>query len=148
VVTGVYDDPIEGWIGQIQSALSDQFHNCEEEHGFLIEALEVFPGLFATVTPWLDGTSRKELLFRTLQHSAPFVSLARDHGQEQVMIDDYGRAVTRWDLDDEIVDRLFRRAMVELATLHRAAGAKKSSPTSRIQCCGSRARTSTPSSTR
>jgi choline dehydrogenase-like flavoprotein len=42
-----------------------------------------------------------------------------------VVIDDYGRAVTRWSFDDELDARLFRRAMVELAKLHRAAGAKE-----------------------
>jgi choline dehydrogenase-like flavoprotein len=124
VVTGVYDDPIEGWIGQIQSALSDQFHNCEGEHGFLIEAMGVFPGIFASATPWLDGTSHKELS-RTLKHWAPFLSIARDHGEGEVIIDDYGRAVTRWSLSDEVDARLFRRAMVELAKLHQAAGAKE-----------------------
>lgn len=124
-VTGVYDDPIEGWIGQIQSALSNQFQYCEGEYGFLIEAMGVFPGLFASVTPWLDGTSHKELFSRTLKHSATFISIARDHGEGQVMIDDYGRAVTRWGLRDEVDARLFRRAMVELAKLHQAAGAKE-----------------------
>ena len=33
LVGGVYEQPIEGWIGQIQSALSDQFKDCEGEHG-------------------------------------------------------------------------------------------------------------------
>ena len=41
------------------------------------------------------------------------------------MIDDHGRAVTRWSFGDEIDARMFRRAMVELARLHRAAGAKE-----------------------
>src|SRR5207248_5342697 len=36
LVGGVYEQPIEGWIGQIQSALSDEFKDCEGEWGFLI----------------------------------------------------------------------------------------------------------------
>jgi choline dehydrogenase-like flavoprotein len=125
IVAGVYDDPIEGWIGQIQSALSDEFTSSEGDYGFLIEAAGVAPGIQAMSTPWLDGASHKELLSRTLKYSAPFISVARDHGEGEVVIDDYGRAVTRWSFDDEVDVRLFRKAMGELAKLHLAAGAKE-----------------------
>lgn len=125
LVAGVYADPIQGWIGQIQSALSDQFSDCEAGHGFLIEAVGVFPGVVVAATPWLDGARHKELFSRTLTHLAPFVTVARDHGEGEVVIDNHGRAVTRWSFDDEVDARLFRRAMVELAQLHRAAGAKE-----------------------
>jgi choline dehydrogenase-like flavoprotein len=125
LVAGIYEDPIDGWAGQIQSALSDQFSDCEAGHGFLIEAAGVSPGLYAAVTPWLDGASHKQLFSRTLKHLAMFITVARDHGQGEVVIDDYGRAVTRWGFGDEVDARLFRRAMVELAKLHRAAGAKE-----------------------
>jgi choline dehydrogenase-like flavoprotein len=56
---------------------------------------------------------------------APFISVARDHGEGQVVIDAHGRAVTRWSFTDELDARMFRRAMVELAKLQRAAGAKE-----------------------
>src|SRR5438270_7035648 len=125
VVSGTYDEPIEGWIGQIQSALSDQFTQCEGDHGFLIEAISVAPGLLASSFPWVDGRSHKERMATTLRHSAPFVSVARDHGEGEVVIDDYGRAVTRWGFDDEVDARMFRQAIVEQAKLHRAAGAKE-----------------------
>jgi choline dehydrogenase-like flavoprotein len=39
------------------------------------------------------------------------------------VIDEHGRAVTRWSFTDELDARMFRRAIVELAKLHRAAGA-------------------------
>ena len=42
-----------------------------------------------------------------------------------MVIDDHGRAVTRWSFSDDVDARLFRSAMVELAKLHRAAGAKE-----------------------
>jgi choline dehydrogenase-like flavoprotein len=125
VVSGVYEDPIEGWIGQIQSALSDRFVDCEGEYGFLIEAITVAPGLLASSFPWVDGQSHKQRMATTLRYSAPFVSVARDHGEGEVVIDDYGRAVTRWSFDDEVDARMFRQAMVEQAKLHRAAGAKE-----------------------
>jgi choline dehydrogenase-like flavoprotein len=125
VVVGAYEQAIEGWIGQIQSALSDQFKQCEGEHGFLIEAAGVAPALQATSLPWVDGRQHKELLARTLKHMAPFITVARDHGEGEVVIDGYGRATTRWSFNDELDARLFRRAHVELAKLHRAAGAKE-----------------------
>jgi choline dehydrogenase-like flavoprotein len=125
LVVGVYEQPIEGWIGQIQSALSDQFKDCEGEHGFLIEAVGSSPAIQAMSLPWDDGMKHKELLARTFKHSAPFISVARDHGEGQILIDDHGRAVTRWSFSDEIDARMFRRAMVELAKLQRAAGAKE-----------------------
>jgi choline dehydrogenase-like flavoprotein len=125
VVGGVYEEPIEGWIGQIQSALSDQFSQCEGDHGFLIEATTVAPGLVASSTPWVDGQSHEERMATTRRYMAPFVSVARDHGEGEVVIDDYGRAVTRWGFDDEVDARMFRHAMIEQAKLHRAAGAKE-----------------------
>ncbi len=125
VVAGVYEQPIEGWIGQLQSALSDQFNDCEGEHGFLIEAVGVSPAIQAMSMPWEDGHKHKELLARTFKHLAPFVSVARDHGEGEVVLDEHGRALTRWSLSDQIDARMFARAMVELAKLQRAAGAQE-----------------------
>jgi choline dehydrogenase-like flavoprotein len=123
VVVGAYEQPIEGWIGQIQSALSDEFKQCEGEHGFLIEAIGLTPAIQAMSLPWVDGRQHKDTIGRVFKYSAPFISVARDHGEGQVVIDGHGRAVTRWSFDDDIDARMFRRAMVELAKLHRAAGA-------------------------
>ena len=125
LVSGVYEEPIEGWIGQIQSALSDEFTGCEGDYGFLIEAIAVAPGLQASALPWDDGRTHKDRMARTLKYSAPFVSVARDHGEGEVVIDDYGRAVARWGFADDVDARMFRKAMVEQAKLHRAAGAKE-----------------------
>ncbi len=125
IVAGVYEQPIEGWIGQLQSALSDQFAECEGDHGFLIEAVGASPAIQAISLPWEDGFKHKELLARTFKYLAPFVSVARDHGEGEVVLDDHGRALTRWSLRDEVDARMFRTAMVELAKLQRAAGAKE-----------------------
>jgi len=124
-VDGVYEEPIEGWIGQIQSALSDQFNDCEGEHGFLIEAVGSSPAIHAMSFPWVDGASHKKLMAGALKHMASFISVARDHGAGEVVLDGHGRAVTRWSFGDELDARLFRRATVELAKLHRAAGARE-----------------------
>jgi choline dehydrogenase-like flavoprotein len=122
LVGGVYETPIEGWVGQIQSALSDQFKDLEGDWGFLVEATTVAPAIVAMSLPFEDGAAHKRTMSK-LANIAPFISVARDHGEGQVAIDDHGRAVTRWSFDDDVDARMFRRAIVELARLQRAAGA-------------------------
>jgi choline dehydrogenase-like flavoprotein len=124
VVMGVYDEPIEGWSGQIQSLVSDHFQSLEGDHGFLVEATGMFPGLLGSAYPWEDGARHKQLM-HTLRWQAPFITVARDHGSGSVAIDDLGRAVVSWGLDDEVDARLAVRAHAELARLHRAAGARE-----------------------
>lgn len=124
VVLGIYDEPIEGWSGQIQSLVSDDFRELEDGHGFLIEGTGVFPGLFSGALPWDGGAAHKDLM-QTLRWQAPFITVARDHGAGEVVIDALGRAVVRWGLHDEVDRRLTVRAHLELARLHRAAGAQE-----------------------
>ncbi|MEX2195511.1 MAG: FAD-dependent oxidoreductase [Thermoleophilaceae bacterium] len=125
VVEGVYEEPIEGWVGQIQSAVSYDFADCEGEYGFLLESAPTLPASQAGSYPFEDGRRHKEDLLRCLRNSAPFISVARDHGEGEVVVDEHGRAVVRWSLDDELDRRMFVRAQLELCRLHRAAGAKE-----------------------
>jgi choline dehydrogenase-like flavoprotein len=122
VVFGVYDEPIEGWEGQVQSALSDHFFEIEDGCGFLLEGVGMFPGLTGATFPWESGEDHKRIM-QTLRWIAPFVTVARDHGSGEVVLDEHDRAVVRWDLNDDVDARLARRANVELARLHQAAGA-------------------------
>lgn len=124
IVVGLYEERIEGWHGQIQSALSDRFFELEDDCGFLIEAVGVSPGLVGAGLPWESGAAHKRLM-QTLPWMAPFVSVARDHGSGEVTLDEHGRAVVRWELADDVDARLARRANVELARLHQAAGASE-----------------------
>ena len=124
VMIGVYDEAIEGWTGQIQSLVSDDFQGLEDGYGFLVEATGMFPGLFSGALPWEDGAGHKELM-QTMRWQAPFITVARDHGAGEVVLDALGQAVVRWGLDDEVDARLAVRAHVELAKLHQAAGARE-----------------------
>ncbi len=123
VVNGIYDEPIEAWEGQIQSEVSDHFAGCDGSWGFLIESVGATPVLHAGAIPWTDGEHHKREFARMFRYHAPFLSVARDHGEGSVVLDDYGQAVVRWSLDDEVDRRLMVRANVELAQLHHAAGA-------------------------
>src|SRR5947208_4107396 len=125
IVEGVYDEPIEGWIGQAQSAVSYQFANTEEQWGFLIESAPTAPALIAANWPFEDGAQHKQEFGAGLKYAAPFITVARDHGEGEVTIDAHGRAVVRWSLDDEVDRRIFIRSNQELAKLHKAAGARE-----------------------
>jgi choline dehydrogenase-like flavoprotein len=125
IVEGVYDEPIEGWIGQAQSAVSYQFADLEDEWGFLIESAPTAPALIAANWPFEDGAQHKREFGSSLKHAAPFITVARDHGEGEVAIDAHGRAVVRWSLTDEIDRRIFVQGNKELAKLHKAAGAKE-----------------------
>jgi choline dehydrogenase-like flavoprotein len=121
-VNGIYDDPVDGWQGQIQSLVSDHFAGIEDGYGFLIEATGIFPGLWGASMPWVDGADHKRQMAK-LRFMAPFITVQRDHGSGEVVIDDLGRAVVRWDLDDPVDRRVAVRANMELARLQKAAGA-------------------------
>src|SRR2546423_5235116 len=109
VVLGIYDEPIEGWRGQIQSRVSDVFEDVEDGCGFLFEGTNVHPGLFSSSMPWDSGERHKEVM-QELKWMAPFITVARDHGAGEVVVDNLGRAVVRWGLGDEVDARLAGRA--------------------------------------
>jgi choline dehydrogenase-like flavoprotein len=121
---GIYDEPIEGWRGQIQSLVSDVFDDVEDGYGFLFESVSSHPGIVSASAPWDSGRAHKELM-QPFRWFAPFITVARDHGSGEVVLDDIGRPVVRWGLDDELDRRLAVRANVELARLHKAAGAQQ-----------------------
>jgi choline dehydrogenase-like flavoprotein len=123
IVNGIYDEPIDAWDGQIQSEVSDHFAHCEDQWGFLIESVGATPVLHAGALPWTDGERHKREFARMFRHHAPFLSVARDHGEGEVVLDDHGQPLVRWALSDEVDLRLMIRAHVELARLHHAAGA-------------------------
>jgi choline dehydrogenase-like flavoprotein len=124
VVMGRYSEPIEGWIGQIQSEVSDAFAGIEDGYGFLIEGVGVSPATLAASFPWISGEQHKREMSR-LPYLAPFISVQRDRGSGEVVLDDRGRGLVRWDLTDEVDRRVFIRANQELARLHAAAGAEE-----------------------
>ena len=124
LVMGAYDEPVEGWKGQIQSLVSSHFADLEDGCGFLVEATGMFPGLLSASYPWESGADHKQAMLSWRWH-APFISVARDHGSGEVVLDDLGRAVVRWGLDDPVDARITVRAHLELARLHHAAGAEE-----------------------
>jgi len=123
IVNGIYEESLEPWVGQIQSEVSDHFADCEQERGFLIESVGATPCIHAGGIPWRDGEQHKREMARMFPNHAPFLSVARDHGEGEVVLDAYGQPVVRWSLADQVDRRLVIRAHMELARLHYAIGA-------------------------
>ncbi|MFN2466032.1 MAG: FAD-dependent oxidoreductase [Candidatus Dormibacteria bacterium] len=122
-VVGVYEEPQEAWWGAPQTALSDQFSNLEDGYGFLIECNHASPALGASALPWQSGLQAKQYLAESPLQAA-MVFLIRDHGHGQVTVDDEGRSVVNYHLDDPMDERHFRRGLKELVRLQEAAGAR------------------------
>ena len=123
-VSGVYEDRIAAWEGQIQSVVSFDFVELEQDAGFLVEHVTLSPAFWGAATPWRSGSQHKREMTK-LAHVAPWHGVTHDHGSGRVVLDDAGRAAVRWHLDDELDRRVAAHAHVELARLHRAAGSTR-----------------------
>jgi choline dehydrogenase-like flavoprotein len=127
MVTGVYDEPIEAWRGQVQAAASFDLTRCESGVGFLVETLGLSPAVWAANAPFSDGVRHRDELLK-LRHMASWHAISHDHGGGRVVLDGDGRALVHWALGDDVDLRVARRAHLELARLHRAAGAREIFP--------------------
>ena len=147
VVMGVYDEPIEGWNGQIQSPLSDHFFDIEDGYGFLIEATRDVPGASRRrPIPWESGEQHKQLMQTLPLAWRPSSRWPATTARARSCSTTSGRPVVRWDFDDEVDARLAVRAHVELARLHQAAGRGRGlHARTTASSAGARARTSTRS---
>lgn len=124
MVGGVYEEPVRGWEGQIQSAVSFDFTHVEEGVGFLCETLGLSPGFWAGQSPFENGAAAREQALK-LGHVAAWHGVSHDHGSGRVVLDEDGEALVQWSLEDEVDHAVAVRAQIELARIHRAAGARE-----------------------
>lgn len=124
MVGGVYDEPVEAWRGQIQSAVSFDFTHVESGVGFLCETLGLSPGFWAGQSPFSDGAAHREQVLK-LGHVAGWHGVSHDHGSGRVVLDADGKALVQWSLEDPVDHAVAVRAHVELARIHRAGGARE-----------------------
>jgi choline dehydrogenase-like flavoprotein len=117
-VTGVHDEPVDGWSGQFQAVVAHDFE------GFLVKSVGTSPALWASASPLVDA-QRHRARMEDLRHVAAWHALVSDRGSGSVELGPDGRAVVRWGLDDPADRRTAARAHLELARLHHAAGARE-----------------------
>ena len=123
MITGVYDEPVEAWNGQLITVMSFDFQHCLGDSGFYISPLGLSPATWAGQSPWTDGEEMRRH-FLKFPSMASWHSITHDHGSGQVVLGEDGRALVRWSMADDELDReVAIRAHTELARVHHAAGA-------------------------
>ncbi|MDP5182508.1 GMC family oxidoreductase [Blastococcus sp. BMG 814] len=123
-MSGVFDEPVHGWRGQILTSWCREFERVQEDHGFLVEAAPMGLGFWTGLTPWRDGAAHKQDQLR-LSHVSGVWGFVRDHGAGRITADAEGRPLATWDLDDDVDLAVVRRCHQELARLLHAAGARE-----------------------
>ena len=108
--------------GPPQAALSHQFADTGDGHGFLIESAQATTGLFAGAMPWRSGRDHKRRM-KEWAYAAPLINLTREQGHGRVTIDEAGNAVTHYPMTDEVDIRNIRAGVETLIRVHEAAGA-------------------------
>ncbi len=125
-IAGIYEDSLSPWSGVPQSVMSDAFGEADGTWGFRMEAAPTHPGLIASGFPWWDSADHREVMTQC-DHVAAFLGIVRDRSVGRVSIArDGGTSIAYAPGAPE--RELLRRASVELARVHRAAGARQVIP--------------------
>lgn len=122
-VAGIYDEPVNAWAGVPQSVMSDAFATIDGAQGFRIEASPAHPGLIASALPWASPAQHLATM-EEVAHIAPFLVLVNDRTPGRVSLFRDGTVRIRYRVGAP-ERALLRRGMVELARIHRAAGARR-----------------------
>ncbi|MDX6582404.1 MAG: hypothetical protein QOI10_1588 [Solirubrobacterales bacterium] len=123
-VTAFYDEPQNWCWGPPQAALSHEFANLGDGHGYLFEAAQSTTGLTAGAVPWRSGRAHKQMMSRW-DHAAPLISLLRERGHGRVVIDGDGNSVPQYPVTNELDIRDIRAGVEQLVRIHEAAGAEE-----------------------
>lgn len=126
-LAGIYDETLAPWSGVPQSVMSDAFAEIDEGRwGFRLEAAPTHPGLIASGFPWWNSRDHRETMAQC-DRVAAFLAIVRDRGTGRVTVGRDGGVDIAY--APGAPDReLLRRASVELAKVHRAAGARQIIP--------------------
>ncbi len=125
-VAGVYPESLAPWSGVPQSVMSDAYADVAGPWGFRLEAAPTHPGLIASGFPWWDSAGHREIMTQC-DRTAAFLAIVRDRGTGRVDVGRDGAVTVRYAPGAQERE-LMRRASLELARLHRAAGAERIVP--------------------
>jgi len=132
VVVGRFPGIVDVWRGTMQGARSLEFRTpgaAQSEGpgpahgGFIIESAPAHPGLIALAYPW-EGTAEHRAAMERARSLAPFIAIVRDRGAGRVQLGRSGRVRVDYQVRDDDA-RTARRALIEMARLARAAGARE-----------------------
>ena len=135
--TAVFEELIEAWHGAPQSMYSDHFldvNPVDGPIGYKLEAPPLHP-LIASTTLAGFGAEQTEAL-KQLPHTQALLALVRDgfHRDSpggRVKLDSAGSALLDYPLNDFVLDGA-RRALLSMAEIQFAAGAKVVTPTHQL----------------
>jgi choline dehydrogenase-like flavoprotein len=82
-----YAEPIEPWLGPMQSAYSDAYNYRAGNYGVKVEVAPTHPGIAAIALPWQDRDSHAALMDRT-RYAATLLALTRDRDPGRIDLDD------------------------------------------------------------
>jgi choline dehydrogenase-like flavoprotein len=123
-VTALYDEPQNWMWGPPQAALSHEFADLGDGHGYLIECAQATTGLYAGAVPWRSGADHKRMV-KAWDHASPLISLLRERGHGRVVIDGDGNAVPNSPVVNELDIRDIRAGVETLVRMHEVAGAQE-----------------------
>jgi choline dehydrogenase-like flavoprotein len=127
VVGGAYGTDQQAWWGPPQAGLCDEFADTGEGYGFLIETAQYAPGLIGSATPWISGLDHKQRM-EEFRFTGTFISLTRDRGSGQVMVDRSGEALPMYAVTDALDLENLKKGIEVQIRLHEAAGAHQIGP--------------------
>ncbi|HEX8940210.1 MAG TPA: GMC family oxidoreductase N-terminal domain-containing protein [Candidatus Limnocylindrales bacterium] len=122
-VVGFYDETVEPWSGVPQAVMTDAFADLGEGEGIRVEAAPMQPGLIATGYPWWSAAQHRATMAQVAR-AAAFIGLVRDRTPGRVDVARSGAVRVRYGVGGR-ERALLARATVELARIHRAAGAQR-----------------------
>jgi choline dehydrogenase-like flavoprotein len=125
-ISALYEESLAPWSGVPQSVMSDVYAEIDGTWGFRMEAAPTHPGLIASGFPWWNSTDHREVMTQC-DHIASFLAIVRDRSMGRITIARDGG--TSIEYAPGAAERaLLMRASVELAKVHRAAGARQIIP--------------------
>ncbi len=125
-IGGIYDEQLAPWSGAPQTVMSDHYGEIDGPWGFRMEAAPTHPGLIASGFPWWGPESHREYMRRCASVAA-FIAIVRDASTGRVVADKAGGVTVHYAPGAREREHL-RRAQLELAKAHRAAGARRIVP--------------------
>ncbi|HEX9045160.1 MAG TPA: GMC family oxidoreductase [Candidatus Limnocylindrales bacterium] len=122
-VAGIYDEPLDAWAGVPQAVVCEAFSHVDGAWGFTVETAPTHTGLIASGLTWWTSDGHRRTMSEA-RNVAAFLAIVRDRTVGRVDLDRDGAVRVRY-RPGAAERALLRRGMVELARIHRAAGARR-----------------------